>query len=157
MADKWDKQLMQLLRRTGEELKRSGEELRVEAQRLLTEVRDPANQAKVRAGVEELKTWAKQAGREATELLETTVRKVEGAVESTFQSRAGQTAAKPAAPATADAAAAPAPARAGPAAKKAPGKTIGKKAASRPTRPATGGGPKPRPKTVGKRKRPASP
>ena len=156
MADKWDKQLMQLLRRTGEELKRSGEELRVEAQRLLTEVRDPANQAKVRAGVEELKTWAKQAGREATELLETTVRKVEGAVESTFQSRAGQGASKPAsgdaaAPA-ADAAAAPA--RPAPAAKKAPGKTIGKKAA---TRPATGGGAKPRPKTVGKRKRPASP
>ncbi|HET9452139.1 MAG TPA: transcriptional regulator, partial [Aggregicoccus sp.] len=98
MADKWDKQLMQLLRRTGEELKRSGEELRVEAQRLLTEVRDPANQAKVRAGVEELKTWAKQAGRDATELLETTVRKVEGAVESTFQSRAAQQA--PTTPAT---------------------------------------------------------
>lgn len=152
MADKWDKQLMQLLRRTGEELKRSGEELRVEAQRLLTEVRDPANQAKVRAGVEELKTWAKQAGRDATELLETTVRKVEGAVESTFQSRAAQQA--PTAPATP---AAPAARPAAPAAKKAPGKTIGKKAGARPARTPPAGGAKPRPKTVGKRKRPASP
>ncbi len=79
---KWDKQLMDFLKRTTDELKRTGEELKVEAQRLMVEVRDPANQAKVKQSLEELRAWATKTSQEAAEKLETAVRRVEGAVES---------------------------------------------------------------------------
>jgi hypothetical protein len=120
MAEKWDKQFMEFIKRAGEDLKRTGEEIKVEAQRLLDEVRDPARQAKVK---ETLKTFTKEAG----EMLEGAVKKVEGVVENAFdrnkpeESSKAQPKAAPAAPAE--------PAGAKPARKA--GKTIGKKAGAK--------------------------
>jgi hypothetical protein len=81
MAEKWDKQLMDFLKRTGDELKRSGEELKDEAQRLLVEVKDPAKQAKVKEGLENLRTWAVATGKQAAERLEGAARRVEESIE----------------------------------------------------------------------------
>jgi hypothetical protein len=121
MAEKWDKQFMEFIKRAGEDLKRTGEEIKVEAQRLLDEVRDPARQAKVK---KTLKTFTKEAG----EMLEGAVKKVEGVVENAFdrnkpeESSKAQPKAAPAAPAE--------PAPAAKPARKA-GKTIGKKAGAK--------------------------
>lgn len=178
MAEKWDKQLMEFLKRTGDELKRTTDDLRGEAQRLLKEVKDPQNQAKVKEGLEQLRTWTATATKVATEKIETAVRQVEGAVEKAFKpeegsSQGGQQAQGKASPpsATAQPAAAPtgaapaAPAGSGaPAAKKAGGKSIGRKkaAAKAPaSRPGAGGktakkaasGSK---KTIGRAKKPTA-
>jgi hypothetical protein len=81
MAEKWDKQLMDFLKRTGDELKRTGEELKDEAQRLLVEVKDPAKQAKVKEGLDNLRTWAVATGKQAAEKLESAARRVEESIE----------------------------------------------------------------------------
>ncbi|MFY0581682.1 transcriptional regulator [Cystobacter fuscus] len=84
MAEKWDKQLMDFLKRTGEELKRTGDDLKTEAQRLLVEVQDPNNQAKVKEGLQNLRVWAMATGKQAAEHLESAVRRVEETVEGAF-------------------------------------------------------------------------
>jgi hypothetical protein len=84
MAEKWDKHLMDFIKRTGEELKRSGEELKTEAQKLLVEVKDPAKQAKVKEGLENLRTWAVATGKQAAERIEATARQVEETIQKTF-------------------------------------------------------------------------
>ncbi|WNG40547.1 transcriptional regulator [Archangium violaceum] len=94
MAAKWDKQLMDLLKRTGEELKRTGDELKTEAQKLLVEVKDPAKQAKVKEGLENLRTWAVATGKQAAERLETAARHVEETIEKTFEGREATTSAE---------------------------------------------------------------
>ncbi len=77
MADKkWEKQLMDFIKRTGEELKRTSDELKVEAQRLLDEVRDPARQAKVKETLKDLRDKATAMTKEAAEKLE--VRRAQG-------------------------------------------------------------------------------
>jgi hypothetical protein len=115
----WEKQFMDFIKRAGEDLKRTGEEIKVEAQRLLDEVRDPARQAKVK---ETLKNFTKEAG----EMLEGAVKKVEGVVENAFDKGKPGEPAKKAPPEAAPAAPAPA---AKPARKA--GKTIGKKAGAK--------------------------
>ncbi|QRK09943.1 transcriptional regulator [Archangium violaceum] len=95
MAAKWDKQLMDFIKRTGEELKRTGDELRTEAQKLLVEVKDPAKQAKVKEGLENLRTWAVATGKQAAERLETAARHVEETIEKTFDNREVPTSAEP--------------------------------------------------------------
>ena len=55
----WDDRLLEYVRRTGEDLKRTGEELLGEAQRTIDELRDPAQQERLKARVAELRTWAK--------------------------------------------------------------------------------------------------
>jgi hypothetical protein len=117
MAEKWDKQFMDFIKRTGEDLKRTGEEIKVEAQRLLDEVRDPGRQAKLK---ETLKNFTKEAG----EMLEGAVKKVEGVVENAFDKN------KPEKPKAQPAAAPAEPAPAAKPARKA-GKTIGKKAGAK--------------------------
>ena len=93
MAEKWDKlPLMEFLKRTGDELKRTGEELKVEAQKLLVEVKDPAKQAKVKEGLENLRTWAVATGKQAAERIETAVRQVEQTVEGAFENQKGASA-----------------------------------------------------------------
>ena len=79
MADKpWDKQqVVDFLKRTGEDLKRTGEEVRREAQRLIDEVRDPEMQAKVKERLSSFGTWAKQTAEEAATMLEGAVKKAE--------------------------------------------------------------------------------
>lgn len=123
MADKkWENQLMDFIKRTGEELKRTGEEIKVEAQRLMDEVRDPSRQAKVKETLKDLRDKATAMTKEAGEILESAVKKVEGAFE---QDKAAESP-------KAQPAAAPTPA-AEPAAKstRKAGKTIGKKAGAK--------------------------
>jgi hypothetical protein len=160
MAEKWDKQVLEFLKYTGNELKRTGEQLRTDAQKLLTEVQDPKKQAKVKEGLEQLRTWAVETGKQAADRMESAVRQVEEAVEGAFGRQAGAgTNPPPASQATPSVPPAEPPA----AAKKAPAKkatkSIGRKktAAKAPA----GGASKPRtakkaPKSIG-RKKPARP
>ena len=61
----WDDRLLEFVRKTGEDLKRTGEELLGEAQRTIDELRDPAQQERLKARVAELRTWAKSKFLEA--------------------------------------------------------------------------------------------
>ena len=61
----WDDRLLEYVRRTGEDLKRTGEEFLDQAQRTIDELRDPAQQEKLKARVAELRTWAKTKFEEA--------------------------------------------------------------------------------------------
>ena len=54
----WDDRLLEYVRRTGEDLKRTGEEFLDQAQRTIDELRDPAQQERLKARVAELRTWA---------------------------------------------------------------------------------------------------
>ncbi len=81
---KWEKQLMEFIKRTGDEIKRTGDEIKVEAQRLLDEVRDPARQAKVKESLKELRSKASTMTKDAAEKIETVVRNIEDAVENAF-------------------------------------------------------------------------
>jgi len=87
MAEKWDKQLKEVLKFTREELKRTGDELKTHAQRLLEEVQDPTKQAKVKEGLQTLRTWAVATGKQAAEQIESAVRRVEETVEGAFDKR----------------------------------------------------------------------
>lgn len=127
MAEKWEKQFMDFIKRAGADLKRTGEEIKVEAQRLIDEVRDPARQAKVKESLKDLRDKAAAITKEAGEMLEGAVKKVEGVVESAFDKDK-----KPEEPLKAQ----PTPATSAepaPAAKPArkAGKTIGKKAGAK--------------------------
>jgi hypothetical protein len=124
MAEKkWENQLMDFIKRTGEELKRTGEDIKVEAQRLMDEVRDPSRQAKVKETLKDLRDKATAMTKEAGELLESAVKKVEGAFEQDKSEDGPQ----------AQPASAPTPAEPAPASKPArkAGKTIGKKAGAK--------------------------
>lgn len=61
----WDDRLLEFVRKTGEDLKRTGEELLGEAQKTIDELRDPAQQERLKARVAELRTWAKSKFLEA--------------------------------------------------------------------------------------------
>jgi hypothetical protein len=54
----WDDRLLEYVRRTGEDLKRTGEEFLDQAQRTFDDLRDPAQQERLKARVAELRTWA---------------------------------------------------------------------------------------------------
>jgi hypothetical protein len=117
MAEKWDKQLMHFLKRTGEELK-------TEAQRLMVEVKDPAKQAKVKEGIENLRTFAVTAGKQVAERIESAVRQVEESIEGAIEGNKGaSTPAGPPPRTAAPPAKAEPPAAPPPAAKKAAAKT----------------------------------
>lgn len=80
MADKpWDQQVVNFLKRTGEDLKKAGEDIRAEAQKLMTEVRDPDTQQKVKDSLANLGTWAKQTAEGAASAIDQAVRKAEDA------------------------------------------------------------------------------
>ena len=148
MADKpWDKQqVVDFLKRTGEELKRTGEEVRREAQRLIDEVRDPETQAKVKEKLADFGTWAKKTAEDAAGMLEGAVKKAEDLFNKAVRSpEEGGTPQK----------APPAPAPAAPTArpKRPASKTVGrgKAKAGGPRKP--GGGTARARKTIGKKKR----
>ena len=61
----WDDRLLEFVRKTGEDLKRTGEELLGEAQKTIDELRDPAQQERLKDRVAELRTWAKSKFLEA--------------------------------------------------------------------------------------------
>jgi hypothetical protein len=54
----WDEKLLEYVRKTGEDLKRTGEEFLDQAQRTFDDIRDPAQQERLKARVAELRTWA---------------------------------------------------------------------------------------------------
>lgn len=128
----WDQQFVEYLKRAGEDLKRTGEEIRKEAQRVMEEVRDPDTQAKLKGRLTEFGTWAKKTAEEAAGMIETAVKKAEGAVRATVKSDEA-----PAAPRAAPAAAPRAKPKAAPAAKKA-AKTVGPKKAGGSRKPGVG-------------------
>lgn len=61
----WDEKLLEYVRKTGEDLKRTGEEFLDQAQRTFDDLRDPAQQERLKARVAELRTWAKSKFEEA--------------------------------------------------------------------------------------------
>ena len=61
----WDEKLLEYVRRTGEDLKRTGEEFLDQAQRTFEDLRDPAQQERLKARVAELRTWAMSKFEEA--------------------------------------------------------------------------------------------
>jgi hypothetical protein len=128
MAEKWEKQFKDFIKRASDDLKRTGEEIKIETQRLIGEVRDPARQAKVMEAFKDLRDKVTTLSKEAGEKVEAAMKKVEGAMENAFDKN------KPEEPAKAPQAAGPAtPAEPSPAAKPArkAGKTIGKKAGAK--------------------------
>ncbi len=126
MADKpWDKQqVVDFLKRTGEDLKRTGEEVRREAQRLIDEVRDPETQAKVKEKLSGFGTWAKQTAEDAATMLEGAVKKAEDMFAKASQSLRGP--GEGAAPEAAPPAPPPPPAAAAPRPKRPASKTVGR-------------------------------
>lgn len=77
----WDAKLKSFLRKTGDEFKRFGTDVKEEAQKLLTEVQDPKRQQKLRDGLKDVGVWAKKTAEEVATLVETGVKKAEGAIE----------------------------------------------------------------------------
>ena len=61
----WDERLLEYVRKTGEDLKRTGEEFLDQAQRTFDDIRDPAQQERLKARVAELRTWAMSKFEEA--------------------------------------------------------------------------------------------
>src|SRR5579859_2761665 len=56
-------------------LKRTGEEIKTETQKILEEIRDPENQQRIRDSLTEFGSWAKQTAEEATVLMESALQK----------------------------------------------------------------------------------
>lgn len=80
MNDKqWEDKLRRFVERTGQELKRVGEDVKQEAERLLSEMKDPERQRKVREGIKELGSWAKDTAEDVANLVEEGLRKAERA------------------------------------------------------------------------------
>jgi len=61
----WDERLLEYVRKTGEDLKRTGEEFLDQAQKAFDDLRDPAQQERLKARVAELRTWAMSKFEEA--------------------------------------------------------------------------------------------
>jgi hypothetical protein len=77
----WDAKLKSFLKKTGDDFKRFGADVKEEAQKLLTEVQDPKRQQKLRDGLKDVGVWAKKTAEEVATLVETGVKKAEGAIE----------------------------------------------------------------------------
>jgi hypothetical protein len=73
MTDKRIEQFIGFLRHTGEEV-------RAEAQRLLVDLRDPDKQQRVKEGVRELGSWARQTVDDVADIVEKAVRRAEDAL-----------------------------------------------------------------------------
>ncbi|MBX7102055.1 MAG: transcriptional regulator [Myxococcaceae bacterium] len=76
----FDQKVKDFLKRTQAELQRATRDIKEEGQRILREVNDPATQAKVRAGLKDLSTWARKTAEEVADLADVGVRKAEGAL-----------------------------------------------------------------------------
>ncbi len=72
MNEKWNRQILDYIKRTGEEIKG-------ETQRILEEIRNPENQQKVRDRLNEFGAWAKDTADEAASLVGTAVKTAESA------------------------------------------------------------------------------
>ena len=76
----WDAKLKSFLKKTGDDFKKFGADVKDEAQKLLTEVQDPKRQEKLREGLKDVGVWAKKTAEEVATLVETGVKKAEGAI-----------------------------------------------------------------------------
>src|SRR3990167_3700151 len=76
----WDAKLKSFLKKTGDDFKRFGNDVKEEAQKFLTEVQDPKRQEKLREGLKDVGVWAKKTAEEVATLVETGVKKAEGAI-----------------------------------------------------------------------------
>lgn len=76
----WDAKVKAFLKKTGDDFKRFGNDVKEEAQKLLTEVQDPKRQEKLREGLKDVGVWAKKTAEEVATLVETGVKKAEGAL-----------------------------------------------------------------------------
>lgn len=76
----WDSKLKAFLQKTGEDFKRFGKDVKSEAEKLMTEVQDPARQQKLRDGLKDVGVWARKTAEEVATLVETGVKKAEGAL-----------------------------------------------------------------------------
>ncbi len=76
----WDAKLKSFLKKTGDDFKKFGADVKDEAQKLLTEVQDPRRQEKLREGLKDVGVWAKKTAEEVATLVETGVKKAEGAI-----------------------------------------------------------------------------
>src|SRR3990167_1741599 len=76
----WDAKLKSFLKKTGDDFKRFGNDVKDEAQKLLTEVQDPKRQEKLRKGLKDVGVWARKTAEEVATLVETGVKKAEGAI-----------------------------------------------------------------------------
>lgn len=134
----FDQKVKDFLKRTQAELQRATRDIKEEGQRILREVNDPATQAKVRAGLKDLSSWARKTAEEVADLADVGVRKAEGALkvasEKVKDFAATPVGSPPAAPVSEAEAAAdeatdetPIPAEEAPRAARQSAKTIGKK------------------------------
>lgn len=78
--NQWDEKLKTFLKKTGDDLKRAGNDIKVEAEKLMKEVKDPDRQDKVKKGLETFRLWARKTAEEVAAVVETGVKKAEGAV-----------------------------------------------------------------------------
>src|SRR5262249_10301584 len=69
----WDKQVLDFLKRTGDEIKS-------ETQKILEDIRAPENQQKIRESLNEFGTWAKQTAEHAAGMLDSALQKAENAL-----------------------------------------------------------------------------
>ena len=66
----WDRQVLDFLKRTGEEIK-------TETQKILDEIRAPENQQKIKDSLNEFGSWAKQTAEEAAGMVESALKRAE--------------------------------------------------------------------------------
>jgi hypothetical protein len=81
----WDEKLRSFLKKTGDDLKRAGQDIKVEAERLMHDLNDENRQEKVKAGLANIKVWARKTVEEVASVVETGMKKAEGAVRSTAE------------------------------------------------------------------------
>lgn len=169
MATPLESRVKEFLQRASTELRRTGDEMKSEAQRLITDLRDPAQQARLREQLEEARVWVRQVTNEAVEVVQAAAKKVEQGLPQAIDEALGRKSPAKKAPRAAKPAAEeapPAPRKAKPAAEAAK-KTVGRKpaakAGARPQGGAKVAAPKAKPaakatpaakKTVGRAKAP---
>ncbi|MCC6334384.1 MAG: transcriptional regulator [Myxococcales bacterium] len=78
----WDTKMRAFLKKTGEDFKRFGKDVKDEAQKLMGEVKDPERQQKLREGLKDVGHWARKTAEEVATVMETGVKKAEGAFRS---------------------------------------------------------------------------
>lgn len=85
----WEEKLRGFLKKTGDDLKRAGADIRGEAERLMKEVKDPERQDKVKKGLETFKLWARKTAEEVATVVDSGLKKAEGAMRSAVDAPAG--------------------------------------------------------------------
>ena len=76
MSDEsWDEQFKHFLRKTGDDFRRAGEDIKTEAQKLFDAAMDPDKQQRVRDRLKELSSWARKRAEDVAGTVETAASK----------------------------------------------------------------------------------